>query len=496
MKLWNRRLDHYPAPAARRAQLALVVLITVALYYALYVGGGVAPLAMRELHMSFGYLVGSLALANAVGAFASLLAGLSDRFGRANLVVYGLALVAVLIAFAVPAVHSRLAYAALSVVIGFVEGIILVATPALIRDFSPQVGRATAMGFWTVGPVLGSLLTSAVNSATLPSHPDWRSQFVYCGIFCLLVWVAAVFALRELTPGLRDQVMVSDRDRALVERRALVSHADMPVLNPWRQVLRADLLGSALGVSLLLLVYYTTVAFGVIYLSTVFGLSPARANGVLNWCWAANALALVAAGIWSDALRVRKPFMLAGGLGSMLLIFVFMGSAAGAGSHPSILALSAVGAAISMLMGGAYATWMAAFTEAIEARNPALTATGLAVWGWLLRLVVTAAFLTLPYVVTTVTPLVQAGPLLEAAAHLRATGAAIPPDLAAGLDRVAAAAVATAGQWQGWYRLCGLGALAFVALVFAMRGRWSPARARADQAAHDREVVLELGGRA
>ena len=32
---------------------------------------------------------------------------------------------------------------------GFVEGICLVATPALIRDFSPQVGRATAMGFWT-----------------------------------------------------------------------------------------------------------------------------------------------------------------------------------------------------------------------------------------------------------------------------------------------------------------------------------------------------------
>ena len=33
--------------------------------------------------------------------------------------------------------------------VGLVEGICLVATPALIRDFSPQVGRATAMGFWT-----------------------------------------------------------------------------------------------------------------------------------------------------------------------------------------------------------------------------------------------------------------------------------------------------------------------------------------------------------
>ena len=86
MQLPQRQLNHYPAQGARRYQLALVVLITVALYYALYVGGGVTPLVMQDLHISFGYLVGMRAIANALGAFASLLAGLSDRFGRANLV--------------------------------------------------------------------------------------------------------------------------------------------------------------------------------------------------------------------------------------------------------------------------------------------------------------------------------------------------------------------------------------------------------------------------
>ena len=44
--------------------------------------------------------------------------------------------------------------------IGLVEGVILVATPALIRDFSPQLGRASAMGFWTLGPVVGSLVVA------------------------------------------------------------------------------------------------------------------------------------------------------------------------------------------------------------------------------------------------------------------------------------------------------------------------------------------------
>ena len=56
-------------------------------------------------------------------------------------------------------------------VLSFVEGIVLVATPALIRDFSPQVGRGIAMGFWTLGPVLGSLVVTEVSSNTLDSPP-------------------------------------------------------------------------------------------------------------------------------------------------------------------------------------------------------------------------------------------------------------------------------------------------------------------------------------
>jgi MFS family permease len=58
---------------------------------------------------------------------------------------------------------------------------VLVATPALVRDFSPQLGRASAMGFWALGPVLGSLLVTGVSSLTLPINPDWRFQSVTCG---------------------------------------------------------------------------------------------------------------------------------------------------------------------------------------------------------------------------------------------------------------------------------------------------------------------------
>ena len=70
--------------------------------------------------------------------------------------------------------------------VGFVEGVCLVATPALIRDFSPQVGRATAMGFWTSGPVIGSLIVSVVGTATIPAVINdprfWTHEYRICGI--------------------------------------------------------------------------------------------------------------------------------------------------------------------------------------------------------------------------------------------------------------------------------------------------------------------------
>jgi hypothetical protein len=222
--------------------------------------------------------------------------------------------------------------------------------------------------------------------------------------------------------------------------------------NPWRQVLRADIVFSAFGVSVLLLVYYTTVAFGVIYLVEVFHFSPARANLLLDWNWATNAVALFVAGAWSDRLRVRKPFMLLGGLAAAGLIWVFM---AHGYAQPSFFAMAAIGCGISTVLGFAYAAWMASFTETVEAHNPALTATGLAIWGWLLRLVVTASFVALPRVVDPVT---------------------------------------SPAKWQAWYGICALAALVFVGSVFTMKGRWSPARARLDADAHDAAVAAALAG--
>src|SRR4051795_12073498 len=252
-RLWRRQLDHYPDEGRRYALLGVVVLSTIILYYENYVGGSVATQILSDLHMSFDYYVYLLVVANAVGARASLAAGLSDKVGRANLVAYGLVVTGALTLFAFPAVNTKFEFALVSVCVGVVEGIVLVATPALIRDFSPQIGRASAMGFWTLGPVLGSLVVSSVSSNTLDTHPRWQTQFVICGVVGMIIWLIAFVFLRELAPRIRDQLMVSLHDRALIEARAKGLDVEGALAKPWRRVLTPGIIASALAISLFLL---------------------------------------------------------------------------------------------------------------------------------------------------------------------------------------------------------------------------------------------------
>ena len=395
--------------------LAITVLATVTLYYELYVGGSVSTLILVNLHMSFTFFVLILAFGNLIGAFGSLFAGLADRLGRTNLVVFGLLLTGIFTAFVLPAATNKWVFAFEFFVVGVVEGIALVATPALIRDFSPQVGRATAMGFWTAGPVLGSLIVTVVASNTVPAVvPDsrfWTHEFHICGAAGLIVFAITLFGLRELSPQLRDQLMVTMRDKILIEARAKGLDISRMLHRPFRQLLKVDVVVSAIAVAMLLLIYYTAVGFGLIYLSTVFGFSTKNANGLLNWNWGFNVIAVILVGMLSDLVRVRKPFMVIGGVGAAVMTVVYLEQA---GHHPGYYTLALIVALLSLFLGIAYTPWMASFTETVEDHNPALTATGLAIWGWIIRVVVFVAFLIIPHVITSVTPLVDYGPTAQA----------------------------------------------------------------------------------
>ncbi|SHM52941.1 MFS transporter [Cryptosporangium aurantiacum] len=408
-RLWRRKLDHYPATGPRAWYLTIVVIATITLYYELYVQGAVATQIIDEFDMTLRYFVVVAIVGNAAGALASVIAGLADRWGRANLVVVGLLITALIILIGLPNATDRNSYTLLFTALSFVEGMVLVATPALIRDFSPQLGRASAMGFWTLGPVLGSLVVSTVSSRTLPTHPDWRFQFVVCGLVGLGAFGLALIGLRELSPRLRDQLMVSLRDRTLIEARAAGIDPERETdRDRWRRVFRADVVWPAFAISVFLLFYYFAVGFFVVYYAIQFGYSEARANALANWYWVANALALVVAGITSDAFQVRKPFMIFGGLVSASGVAMF----AILTTRPETSYYTFAWLLVMIASGGgiAYCAWMAAFTETVEKHDPAATATGLAIWGSVLRGVVTVSLIGLVIAVPSANALVDHGP--------------------------------------------------------------------------------------
>jgi hypothetical protein len=201
---------------------------------------------------------------------------------------------------------------------------------------------------------------------------------------------------------------------------------------------------------------------------------------------------------------------------------------------------------MSASRGIAYAPWMAAYTETLESRNPALVATGLAIWGWVLRLVAATCFLVVPFVVPSATPVADYGPqasalqakystqiatlklvqpatLAELQADTgnrkaqiaaisqisRASGVSFPvatADLIAAskipaADRaflsihgreVLAARAAAPKEWQRWWYVCVAGELLFLPTIFLLVGRWRRSSAIEDAEAHERMVTEEF----
>ena len=533
-RLWQRDLDAYPDSGRRYGYLAIVVLTTVVLYYSLYIQYAVATSIITHFDMTYTYFIWVSVIGNVVGAFAALIAGLGDRWGRANMVVYGLLATGLLVTFGLPNASGKAMYLVMFALVGFVEGIVLVATPALVRDFSPQVGRATAMGYWTMGPVLGSLVVTTITSNTLNSS-TWQDEIRYAGISTLVVFLIALFTLRELAPRIRDQIMVSLRDRALVEARAKGIDPESALKGHWRQMMRLDVIGSALAISLFLLLYFAAVGNLVIYFSTAFGYSEQRVNALADWYWAANAIALVVAGLLSDRLKVRKPFMLIGGIGTLAATVLFALRATQPTTGYYTFAWIFVG--IGALTGITFAPWMASFTETVEKHNPAATATGLAVWGWIFRITVAVSAAFLPLVVSSVTPLVDHGRQVQAAEAQAAPALAIigaHPALFAQLQKYPPTAIPPALQlqaaqevglpglqtvqkagpqlatlakygaqvqkaaddnpknWQTWWWVCVAGEVLFLPFILIMTGRWSPKKAREDAEEHQRLVDTEL----
>jgi MFS family permease len=442
----HRYLEHYPSNGRRIWYLALAVIATIMLYYESYVLPSVAPLVLKSFNLDVGTYTRILLLSNLVGAVSAIFGSFSDRLGRSNLIVYGLLITGVG-TIVLSLVNTLWLFVGLICVLGFIEGIILVATPALVRDFSPRFGRALAMGFWTIGPVGGSVLATTVASQTLTTTGTWQSQYIIAGIVGIVIFALCFLFLRELSPGMRDQVMNTVKEKEAVESRAESIDVEKAIEHPWRQMLNPRLMVSAFGISVFLLIYYAAVGFFPLYLSSIFGFKVAEANGLVSIFWLVNVAAAIIIGFISDRTLVRKPYMLAGCILTIIVTILFIGRiGVPTSSGLMVVFLSLFG--ITMAVG--YVTWMAAYTETIEDINPALVATGMAVEGFILRMVVVLSTLAFSFVVTNA----QDG-----------------------------------SQWATWWWICIGGLVVFLPTIFVVSGYWRTASTRA--AAQERKLSVE-----
>lgn len=426
---WSRELDVYPDSRTRYTSLGIVVVVTIVLYYQLYLNGGVAVQLISDYGLSFRWFVMLTVASLTLAAAASYLGGFTDRFGRANVITGGLVAVSLISAVAIPMCESKWSFAAAICALNAIEGVVLVAAPALVRDFSPQLGRASAMGFWTMGPVLGSVAVTSVVGAS-SSSTTWHTQYSIAGVVGLAIAVLSLF-LKELAPGLRDQIVVEEKDRALVQARMRGIDVEHDLIHPTRKMLKADIVLPSIALSLFLTFYIGMVAFGATYFEVNFGYSQSSANKLLVWGWVANAIGLIVGGWFSDRLLVRKPFMLLGAVVSAISVFVFAERATSPETAHSAFVLILV--VLFVFSGVAHVAWMAAFTETVERRNPALTATGLAIWAVVIRATFAIFIFVAPFVVDTVNPIADHG------ATVQEIASGTSPDLSAAENKAVAA---------------------------------------------------------
>ncbi len=131
---------------------------------------------------------------------------------------------------------------------------------------------------------------------------------------------------------------------------------------------------------------------------------------------------------------VRKLFMVLGSVALIVVTLLFIGRI---GQPPDATIMTILLVLIGICLSVAYVPWMAAYTETVEDINPALVATGLAVWGFILRWVVVISTLALPIV------------------------------------------VGNGSGWGTWWWVCIAGQVIFLPTIFATSGLWNPISARA-----------------
>lgn len=381
-RLWLRDLDAYPKGGQRYWLLFLVVAGGICLTSLGLVAGSVAPLLLPDTEMSTDFYSYLLVVAAAFGALTAYFSALSDRIGRANLIVYGALFAGLIAFFGVPAADTKWQFAVWYCVMGFADGIALVGGATLMRDFTPQTGRATAMGINTLGTGASALILSILAEHVLKgANPDWRTMFHIAGASCLVTFVVLLVFLRELPPHLRGEIAYTAEDERAIEARSSAADDSKVIaaaegVGKWKQVVTPRMISANLAIMFYLVIFATAAGYLSLYNVEIQGMTISQANALGKWFWLANCISLIGFGLISDRLSVRKPVMFAGA--AIVIVAILFIASYGTVSYGTILITMVIW---SVGMGGGFAPWYAAYSEDAEKINPALVGTAFALFG-------------------------------------------------------------------------------------------------------------------
>lgn len=373
----KRDVNQYPRGWLQIGLLALVIIANIVANYE----GELAPVVplllpyLKLTPLDYGFIVGGTTVVS--GIVSMLLGSRFDRYGRTFFVVFGTFVTAIAV-FSMVLVHSTLGFLIVRLIMAIILGLVLPATTGLVRDFTPRVGRALGFGLWTFGPVGANFLAAGIAGWTLPMfHDAWQSQFYIMGSVCLIISIIVALFIRDLSPGLRAQIVHDSQDVQKVEESA--KQVDGTIANPRLVFGSVRIWALAIGIVLFLLVYYFTTAFGPTYLAEVFKYPPSEAAGISSYFWLANLGSLIVVGIISDKLQLRKICSMVGVVGTFIFMFFWIHLI---GQTVSVSTMIWYTSLQGILLGIGFGPWMALYSEHLEDIHPTLQGSGWALWSF------------------------------------------------------------------------------------------------------------------
>jgi MFS family permease len=362
----HKQIDFLPSGGLRWWLLGLIVLGWAVEQYEALKTGPVLVYVLEEFDKSLVEWGQVAAIAGLLYSFgAVLLSRAADRYGRRPLMIWPVAIYAV-VSICGALAPNFITLAFLVMAGSFMMAGMNPAVHAASRDLTPRMGRAMVYAWVSLAFTIGALMSTVVAAQTLPVWPGWRPQYwIAAGLASVTAVIIFVF-YRDLSARVRGRILQDRESESADQSELLESEAAAQYLEG-RAVYRSPRLW-ILSITIVFwaLTYVTVSGYVPTYLTQFYQLEPARSASITSYFWIVFTASVFISGWLSDHLRVRKTITAFGGICTGVCFLV--GSSLPFGTSETTLVL--VWSATGFFAGFIYPAWCAIYSETAESISP------------------------------------------------------------------------------------------------------------------------------